>query len=340
MGLVIKGQHLEQYRGNDTHVVIPEGVRIIDDYAFSNASSLVSAVIPESVQEIGTRAFYACKNLLEVQIPDSVRFLGSGTFVRCTSLIRVKLPGGLSGVPDSAFFGCSALQHAEMPREVARIGESAFAGCTSLKEVTLPDTVQILGKKSFQGCTALTKLELPGSLVRIGEQALENCSSLRVLDVPSSVQTIGTAALDTHGRITLRIPHLPIAPAMLDAHWNQAWGYDKDHNRPYQLDHAVLPHVELPQWKKEAQCILAVCYLETYTKPAAGYDAWITGHKDECLQRIVTEERWDALRTCLKHAMVSREEILPFIDRIHDPAIRAEILSSGSASAGSLLDLF
>lgn len=340
MGLVIERTHLKQYKGNETHVVIPDTVRIIDDYAFSYASSLVSVTIPDSVEEIGTRAFYACENLQEVQMPDSVRYLGSGAFVRCTGLRAAKLPMSLTAVPDSTFYGCTALREVILPERCTRIGVSAFEQCVSLQEAILPSSLISLEKKAFFGCTALARIELPEGLTAIREAAFCGCSSLGVLDVPASVQQIEKAALDTQGRITLRIPALFVTPDMLDEHWNLAWGYDKDHNRPYQLDHAYLPHVSLAAWKPAARCSLAVCYLETYREPVSEYDSWIRQNVPECMTLIVQEKRWDALHGGMHCSLFCRDDILPYLDHIHDPVIRAEILSSGSAPAGSLLDLF
>ncbi len=334
MGFTIRGSHLKQYSGNDAHVVIPEQVRIIDDYAFSNASSLVSVTIPRSVNEIGTRVFYACENLQEVEIPDSVRFLGSGTFVRCTSLVHAKLPDGISSVPNSTFFGCTALKQVNIPHQAMRIGESAFSGCSSLEDVQLPDTVKILDKHSFQGCRALKKLVLPDGLTRIEDGALKDCVSLRELDIPSSVTWAGIDSLAVNGTIALRAPDFFVHDVMLDSRHGSLYN-----RRPYRLDHAFLPHVDLSFWNKEDRCMLAVCYLETYVGNIKEYDTWIMENKDECLQMIASEKRWDALRTCMNQSFVTKDDLLSVIDQIHDPVIRAEILAYGSGSSGSLLDL-
>ena len=46
-----------------THVVIPEGVSSIGDYAFNMCQDLISVTIPESVEYVGSAAFGICYNL-------------------------------------------------------------------------------------------------------------------------------------------------------------------------------------------------------------------------------------------------------------------------------------
>lgn len=57
------GKTLVKYRGKQTHVVIPQGVREIGDKAFFRNTTLQSVVIPESVYYPGMRSFCGCTNL-------------------------------------------------------------------------------------------------------------------------------------------------------------------------------------------------------------------------------------------------------------------------------------
>lgn len=51
---------------------IPDGVTSIEDFAFSNCSSLTSIIIPDSVTSIGHYAFYGCFSRTPVTIPNSI----------------------------------------------------------------------------------------------------------------------------------------------------------------------------------------------------------------------------------------------------------------------------
>ena len=61
---------LKKYEGNETRVIIPEGIREIADYAFYGAHAMEYISIPSSVKEIGTNAFYDCASLKEAVLPD------------------------------------------------------------------------------------------------------------------------------------------------------------------------------------------------------------------------------------------------------------------------------
>ena len=54
---VIEKDTLKKYIGNDTDVVIPDGVKRIGTGAFSGGNSLTSIVIPDSVTSIGNDTF-------------------------------------------------------------------------------------------------------------------------------------------------------------------------------------------------------------------------------------------------------------------------------------------
>lgn len=99
--------------GNDysfvTSVVIPEGVTVIDDYAFKGCSSLTSVVIPESVTKIGTDAFMDCSSLESVTIPKSVTEIKVMAFWGCTSLKYVEIPESVTNIEGCVFVKCPSL---------------------------------------------------------------------------------------------------------------------------------------------------------------------------------------------------------------------------------------
>lgn len=84
---------VEKYNGEDTEVVIPEGVTRIGWYAFLGCSSLTSVVIPEGVTKIGDRAFYNCNSLMSVVIPESVTKIGDLAFAECP-VLTIHAPKG------------------------------------------------------------------------------------------------------------------------------------------------------------------------------------------------------------------------------------------------------
>ena len=65
---------LIRYSGARKKVVIPEGVEVINDYAFHNRSDLNEVVISDSVTTIKEGAFYGCSSLKTVKmLPESAK---------------------------------------------------------------------------------------------------------------------------------------------------------------------------------------------------------------------------------------------------------------------------
>ena len=182
---------LKKYRGNDTDVVIPDGVRVIGDDAFADmkgiermimecehydAPAMKTLVIPDSVEEIGNYAFAYCANLTEVDIPDSVRKIAWRAFEGCESLRKVRLPAGLEEIDEYTFFLCWALKSIAIPAGVKHIREGAFWDCP-LTGISLPEGLVSIGKDAFKGCN-LKKVKIPGSVKEIGEDAFPEGTEL------------------------------------------------------------------------------------------------------------------------------------------------------------------
>jgi len=70
----------------DGQVNLPDGIKVIEDEAFMNASSLQTVIVPDSVTEIGDRAFAGCTLLYEIRLPDSVVRISEDAFEGCERL--------------------------------------------------------------------------------------------------------------------------------------------------------------------------------------------------------------------------------------------------------------
>ena len=72
MEFEIENGVLVRYRGEEEHVVIPDGVSKIADEVFKDCMEIKSVVFPEGLEEIGESAFEGCSALKSVTLPDSV----------------------------------------------------------------------------------------------------------------------------------------------------------------------------------------------------------------------------------------------------------------------------
>jgi hypothetical protein len=85
---------INQYYGNEAHVVIPEylgGYKVVSiaKGAFYANTSIMSVTIPNGVTSIGEQAFADCTSMTEVIIPESVETIYSDAFDGCDNLKSV-----------------------------------------------------------------------------------------------------------------------------------------------------------------------------------------------------------------------------------------------------------
>lgn len=93
----VKNGVLLKYRGINENVIIPDGVKKIGEYAFSEKittvpSNLKSVIIPNSVTSIGNSAFSGCSSLKSVYIPNSVENIEKYAFFACQRLDNITMP--------------------------------------------------------------------------------------------------------------------------------------------------------------------------------------------------------------------------------------------------------
>ena len=129
---------LVNYKGNQSDVVIPEGVTSIGKSAFSGSRILISIVIGDSVTSIGESAFEGC-----------------------LCLTNVVIGNGVASIGESAFDGCSSLSNITIGNKVETIGNRAFAGCTKLVSIIIPNSVVAIGRSAFSRCTNLESISIP-----------------------------------------------------------------------------------------------------------------------------------------------------------------------------------
>ena len=88
------------YKMRGYRIEIPEGVEVIEPYAFAGCEEISYIELPSTLRMIGEGAFLDCKGLREVTIPEGVEEIGALAFLNCGSRvhIRTKLP---LTVPDS-----------------------------------------------------------------------------------------------------------------------------------------------------------------------------------------------------------------------------------------------
>jgi hypothetical protein len=204
-----------------TSVVVPNSVRTIGAYAFSNCELLISASIGSGVTSIGDQAFYACDSLVSITVdasnPSYRSIVGVlydknlTTLIKCPSAKagEVTIPHGVTSIDWNAFDSCKSLEHLNFGNGIVSIGAYTFEECTALESVTFTPNSNLvsIGDRAFALCSSLNSLVLPPKLETIGDSAFKLCTSLTSVDIPGNVTSIESGAFsDCYSLIDVIIP--------------------------------------------------------------------------------------------------------------------------------------
>ena len=129
-----------------TEIVIPrmyneKNVTSIGTHAFSTNSAKVIK-IPDTVKTIQAYAFSNCKHLENVVIPDSVQSIGSYCFKDCDSIKNIVIPDSVTLIDHATFWGCESLKTVTIPKSITTLESATFYKCTSLTTIIYKGTIE------------------------------------------------------------------------------------------------------------------------------------------------------------------------------------------------------
>ena len=189
--------------------VIPEDIKIIDDWAFSY-TDIKSIKIPSSVEKIGDFAFFSSK-LEKLELNEGLCIIGERAFSE-TQIKGVSIPSTVKEIREASFCDVAFTvapentnyeslrncliekktkklilggKKSKIPKFVKKIGTGAFE-FTQLKEILIPENVQVIEKFAFENCVNLEYVELKEGLKKIERSAFEGIK-IKSIVIPSTV---------------------------------------------------------------------------------------------------------------------------------------------------------
>ncbi len=205
--------------------VIPQGVKIIHEGAFSQGSfakntTLKTITVPASVEE-GAFFFHSVADIrvdaqnpvyasqdgvlfskdmtwliqypggsdrTQYQVPRQVKVIGEEAFSACYRIVQVLFPEGLTDIRAYAFANTN-LTAVHLPASMQRVGPYAFlySGITQLQV-----DGGIIESHAFNDCKNLTQAVITAD--SIGPQAFYGCSALEHLELKEGLTSIDTQA--------------------------------------------------------------------------------------------------------------------------------------------------
>lgn len=170
--------------------IIIEWDEKIPNYVFYKCNNIEKIVIPDGVSVIGERAFSNCENLVSVTIPNSVTKFQTvsmeSAFYKASKLTtagpldgdyNIKI-GWTNSIPSSAFAYNNYLKSIVIPDGIEKIGGLAFYKCTKLEDVSIAESVTDIEGNAFSECESIVDIHIPENVSKIGSEAFENCNNL------------------------------------------------------------------------------------------------------------------------------------------------------------------
>lgn len=144
-------------KGSLAEIVFNGTPEVIREKAFYYADDLTEIVLPDGVREIEPWAFAKCTGAQRIIIGDGLETLGDHAFHKCKGAREVRIPGSCKVVEVSAFYQCVSLEKLTLEDGIETLRKGAFEECKALKTVTLPDSVKTMEPYVFYNCESLTE---------------------------------------------------------------------------------------------------------------------------------------------------------------------------------------
>ncbi len=139
-----------------TAYTIPERVKCIENYAFTNLEELRSITIPASVDIdfVGSVSFYKCDNIETIYGPysstDNKALVNEDEFIRLVAkknLTTYHIPDNIKRIGSGSFEYLNGIENITMGDQVTHIGGYAFGQMPDLKSITLSANLQQIADK-------------------------------------------------------------------------------------------------------------------------------------------------------------------------------------------------
>ena len=202
----IENGKLIKYLGKKSHVIIPNTVLSIENFAFKGCQQLKSIFIPATVNFIGYYVVADCAFLEKIEVDkDNKTYYSNGSciinkqerslVVGCKNSV-IPNDNTILAIDKFAFSNCVALESIVIPNSVKQIRDYAFIGCYNLEKAVLPNSLNYIGKQAFEGCESLESIVIPHSVTCISDNVFYECKNLTSVTAMDDLCSIGFNVFD------------------------------------------------------------------------------------------------------------------------------------------------
>lgn len=198
----------------------PEGINVIDNYAFRHCRELEHIILPATTNRLGHHLFEDCPKLHTVVLPDSLVEIEQMALADCPTLRNIiintsnksfstlnkslfdknktrlyfvsptssgeyVLLSSVSTIEYGAFYKCDKIDRVKSSNVLKNIEDFSFYGCSSLSHIELAKTLNKIGDFAFFKCRSLKEITLPKALNKFGKFAFSGCDGMEIVNVES-----------------------------------------------------------------------------------------------------------------------------------------------------------
>ena len=197
------------------HLVIPDEITSIRDYAFNCGKEIREVVFHENVKTIGRSAFLGCEKLelTRDKLPNYLQTIGAYAFAKCKKISKVGIASSVTEIGEAAFAMCSGMTQCIFAQDIQieKISRKMFQDCTSLEKITVPDGATIIEDCAFLNCEKLERITIPATVITISDGAFNYCSNLKEVEFTkdSKLKNIGVSGSVFGGCSALKSIQIP-----------------------------------------------------------------------------------------------------------------------------------
>lgn len=207
---------------NLSKIIVPEGVKTLGAYCFSNNPNLKEVVLPSTIEEIGGNVFPNNKGInitfganssikassdmiimdndetmiiqymgsetgFSPTIEKTIKIIKAGAFVSKQNLVGFSFPGDseLTTIESKAFQNCKNLQTITFPASLVSIGEYAFQGCSGLTKVIFKSINNLEAAKSID-FNHRSFASSNANFTTLGKYCFAECTKIEEIDLQST----------------------------------------------------------------------------------------------------------------------------------------------------------
>lgn len=190
------------YLGDDTEIVIPDGVTVVVDNFLSRDEKITAVTLPSSVRKIGSYAFYSMKNRERITIlSDNLESVGSNAFIYSKTGEIYYTVGAMSELRTylSSYYSQSFRSKYLI---IPSVEEWLKSDYTSNANVHVLD--------ASNGYEEILNLVIPEGTTEIRDNAFKGFEYIVSVTVPSTItdlNDISDSAFDSYSKLTTIINH-------------------------------------------------------------------------------------------------------------------------------------